>query len=426
MNAMLQANLAPDNQAEPYSGEGSESFFQEAGQVFSHAYIAALKQKGLDLVQTKSENCTIIDSHNNTYLDGYTSAGIFNLGRRHPEVMAELVRASRETDQGNFVAISEEKARFAEQLCRFMPHSLDCALFTVVRGEAMDAACKLARGYTGRSRLVTVAGGAYGHTGFAMSLSGYAAKEQFGSLIPDVAEIPFNDIAAARTAIDKTTAAVIIEPVQAENGCRSVNQKYLQELRSICDQTGALLIFDETQTGFGRCGEKFASDVFQVLPHIMVIGEAVAAGLFPMSAIVFTRKIKSFFDQHPLIHLCTFGGHDVGCLVAGKALNVYQEQKPWENAAHRGKQLRDALQSMQRRYAAIQKVDGIGLLQSIAFQSSLTASIFCKAARENGLILVQGEIAPETVVIRPPLTITESEVNAIIDAMEKTLQDISS
>ena len=423
---MLQANLAPDNQTEPYTGEESESFFQEAGQVFSHAYIAALKQKGLDIVQTKSENCTITDSHNNTYLDGYTSAGIFNLGRRHPGVIAELVRASRETDQGNFVAISEEKARFAEQLCRFMPHSLDCALFTVVRGEAMDAACKLARGYTGKSRLVTVAGGAYGHTGFAMSLSGYAAKDQFGSLIPDIMEIPFADIAAARTAIDKTTAAVIIEPVQTENGCRPANQKYLQELRSICDQTGALLIFDETQTGFGRCGEKFASDVFQVLPHIMVIGEAVAAGLFPMSAIVFTRKIKSFFDQHPLIHLCTFGGHDVGCRVAGKALNVYQEQKPWKTAAHRGKQLRDALQSMQRRHAAIQKVDGIGLLQSIAFQSSLEASIFCKAARENGLILVQGEIAPETVVIRPPLTITESEVNAIIDAMEKTLQDISS
>lgn len=113
-------------------------------------------------------------------------------------------------------------------------------------------------------------------------------------MIPDIKTIPFNDVSAAKNAITKQTAAVILEPIQAENNCRITDKTYLQELRVACDKADALLIFDESQTGFGRTGEKFATDYFGVLPHIMIIGEALSGGVFPMGAVVFTSRVKKF------------------------------------------------------------------------------------------------------------------------------------
>ena len=130
----------------------------------------------------------------------------------------------------------------------------------------------------------------------------------------------------------RNTAAFILEPVQAEYHCRSVATDYLKHIRRLCDSTGTCLIFDESQTGFGRTGKKFAYEHHGIYPDILVVGEAITGGMFPMTAMVFTSKLKQFFDVHPLIHLCTFGGHDVGCLVAAAALDEYEQIKPWQNA----------------------------------------------------------------------------------------------
>jgi len=254
-----------------------------------------------------------------------------------------------------------------------------------------------------------------------MTLSERADKKDFGSLIPDVQTIPFNDIDAAQRSITKKTAAVILEPVQTENNCRTADKDYLVALRDFCDQTGALLIFDESQTGFGRTGEKFASDYFGVLPDIMLLGEALGGGMFPFSAMVFTSSVKTFFDAHPLIHLLTFGGHDVGCRVAAAAVNVYDRIQPWQNAQKQGNILKKWLQELVDSNPKPKSVQGIGLMLSLEFENAEVADRFCRSAMQQGVLVKSGEVAKHSVIIRPPLTINDQDLDKIVSGIEKAL-----
>ncbi|MFW5861164.1 MAG: aspartate aminotransferase family protein [Spirochaetota bacterium] len=398
-----------------------DALIADAQKVFGKGFVKNLTSRGMAWEESGRERSVVSDSNGNEYIDCYCSSGTYNLGRKNPAIAHELKQAIRETDQGNFVMISREKALLSEKLARFTPHTLDCFLFTVVRGEAVDAACKLARGYTGRSELITVDGASYGQTGFAMSLSERSDKNNFDPLIPDIQTIPFNDIDAAGRTITKKTAAVILEPVQAENNCRIADKDYLIALRTFCDKTGTLLIFDESQTGFGRTGEKFASDYFGVLPHIMIIGEALSGGMFPIGALVFTASAKSFFDEHPLIHLLTFGGHDVGCRVAAAALKEYDQIKPWKNAHKQGNVLKDRLKEMAGSNSKLKSVQGIGLMLSLEFEGVEEAEGFCRSAIQQGVLVKRGEVAKHSVIIRPPLTINDQDLNKIVTGIEKAL-----
>ncbi len=391
----------------------------EALNLFGKGVVENLKTCGLSWEEEFREQSKVFDSTEKSYLDCYTLAGSYNLGRKNPEIISEFKRAIRETDQGNFIMISREKADLAEALANFMGNELQCSLFTVVRGEAMDAACKLARGYTGRSELITVDGGWYGQTGFALSLSQRREKSLFGNLIPDIQTIPFNDKQAALEAISTKTAAVLLEPIQAENCCRTVDKSYLEEIHSACDKAGALLILDESQSGFGRTGSRFYADFTGVCPDIMLLGEAMSGGMFPIGAMVFTKKIKHFFDEHPLIHLHTFGGHDIGCRVALKTLELYQRIKPWENAAYQGARLKERLQQIAGKNSNIDSVAGVGLLLSIHFRSEETALESTKSMIKQGLLVKRGEVAKNSIVIRPPLVISDTEIDEIAEKVAK-------
>ncbi|HSV96763.1 MAG TPA: aminotransferase class III-fold pyridoxal phosphate-dependent enzyme [Spirochaetota bacterium] len=371
------------------------------------------------------EGSFLVDDDGNRYLDCYGGAGTYNLGRRNREIIAELRSAAREIDQGNFVMLSEQKAMLGRRLDEFLPGNLECMLLGVVRGEGVDAACKLARGRTGRKNIITVDGGWYGQTGFALTLSDRGDKRLFGELIPEVTTIPYGDITAARKAISRKTAAFVIEPVQAENHCRTADFGYYREIRRLCSKKGAILVFDETQTGFGRTGKKFAYEHFNIVPDILVFGEAITGGIFPMTGIAFTRKLKSFFDAHPLIHLCTFGGHDVGCRVACAAMDVYERTKPWQNALLVGDMLRNLFLDVARKYPeVIRSVSGTGLLLSLSFADESKANHFCITAKKHGLFAVPGRVAKNSVVLRPALTLGLDEMKSIGRAVSQTAGEL--
>ncbi len=208
------------------------SLFVAAEKVFSKSLVKMISEQGHDFLEGLREGAYVFDESGNRYLDCYTSAGTFNLGRKNSTIAASLKKALYETDQGNFVMPSQEKALLARRICRFMPGNLDCVLFGVTRGESMEAALKLARGFTGHSGIVTVDSGCYGESGFALSVSERKGKEQFGALIPDVRVVPFGDVAAARSAAESKPAAFVMEPIQAENHCRTASNDYYAEVRS--------------------------------------------------------------------------------------------------------------------------------------------------------------------------------------------------
>lgn len=402
-----------------------DMLFEKAARVFSSGMVNMINSQGLGIIEGKREGSFVYDTEGKSYIDCYTSEGTYNLGRKNPKLTARLKKAINETDQGNFVMLSEEKALLARKISEFIPGPLECVLYGVTRGESMEAACKLARGFTGRPELVTVEGGSYGDGGFAISLSDRDDKKDFGALIPAIKVVPFGDINAAKAAVGNKTAAFILEPIQAENNCRAAGSEYLRQLRSLCDKFGAKLIFDESQSGFGRTGKKFAFENAGIYPDILIIGEAMTGGVFPMTAMVFTNELKNLFDVHPLIHLCTFGGHDAGCHVAIAALDEYEYLKPWENAAAIGEHLMDGLKDIisENKDTKI-SVNGQGLLLSMAFDSEDTAKTFCMRAIKKGILVKQGKVDRRSVVIRPSLTITEAEKDMILKGVKEAIKGI--
>lgn len=394
--------------------------WDRARKLFSSALVDRLESRGAAFWEDKREDSRIFDENGEGRIDCYSGAGSYNLGRKNRALLTELRTAANEIDQGNFIMISEEKALFGKRLDEFLPGNLECVLPGVVRGEGIDAACKLARGYTGRAELITVDGGWYGQTGFAMTLSQRDDKDLYGSLIPEVKTIPFGDIETAKKAISRRTAAFILEPVQVENHCRSAAVEYLREVRKLCRKKGAMLVLDETQTGFGRTGSKFAYERYAVIPDILVYGEAVTGGVFPMTGMAFTRTLKSFFDAHPLIHMCTFGGNDVGCRVAIRAMDEYDRLKPWQNALLLGEKLLDDTKAVMKKYPdKIKSINGVGLLVSLEFKDEIDSHAFCALLSKNGIFASPGEVARQCVVLRPSLLVTSDDIDAIVKALYK-------
>ena len=413
--------------AKPAGNISEASLLNQAGRLFSRGLIDHLSATGHDIIESRGQGAYLFDINDQAYIDGCCGAGAYNLGRNPEQVQTALQRAARQTDCGNFILISEEKATLAERLAWFMGGNLSCCLFTVVRGEAMDAACKLARGHTGKRQLIAANGGWHGQTGFAMGLSRRPDKDLFGRLIPDQTIVEFNDINAAEKAFNHDTAAFILEPVQAENGCSVADKDYLASLKQLCREYGALLIFDETQTGFGRLGYKFAKDCYGVEPDILLFGEAVTAGVFPMTGLVFTPGVKSFFDIHPLIHLCTFGGHDVGCQVGVRALEIYAETRPWENAAKQGNVLRSHLTKLKDDFPdLISHVHGLGLLLAVTFKEESLARSFCMQAKNCGVLVVQAAVDKKSVVFRPALTLTNGDTGRLMSSVTSAMQALQS
>jgi acetylornithine/succinyldiaminopimelate/putrescine aminotransferase len=364
------------------------------------------------------EGSTVTFDSEKVVLDAETNGGSAILGHRPPELVQALKDAASSTDQGNFPMISIEKAALAKELAMIAPGELECSLFGVMRGETTDAACKIARGVTGRSRLVTVDGSWYGQTGFALSLSARKDANQFAPLIPDIETIPFGDLSAAREALEGA-AALIIEPLQLDNHARLAPYSYLAELRETCDNEGALLIFDETNTSLGRSGSLFYCEAAGVFPDILLIGEALGAGMIPIAVTLMTQRVNAYLNRHPMIHLSTFGGSDVACSVARRVLELVEARRVWEIAKKRGETLRSGLQELVKRHGKrFESISGLGLALSLRLTQETFVEPFLRACAEHGVLMRRARVDMRAVVLTPSLCIGEQELTCLLEALD--------
>lgn len=398
----------------------TEAHWDEVDRLFGQTRRERMQALGHCLVEVRREGSWVFDRDGNRYLDCDTS-NVFNLGRRPGPIVEAARRALHETDQGNFPMVSWEKAELARRLSEIAPRGLECTVFSVMRGEAIDCAGKLARGITGRTELLTMPGAWHGETGFALTLSDRPDRERFGPLVPAVGTLPVPDVDVACAAITRRTAAVIIEVVQAENHAKSIPIGLIRALRQRCDRTGTLLVVDETQTGFGRTGRLFAIEHADVVPDVLVVGEALGAGVFPIAATLFSGDARAYLDAHPLIHLSTFGGSDLGCRIGLAALDLYAALRPWVNAARVGSELRRALTDIATRHADSVSIQGQGLLLSCDTGSAERAILLCRSLSENGVLASPGKVARRSVLLRPSLLIGEEETAFLEGAFEKAL-----
>jgi len=391
---------------------GKAAFFESAGVSF-----ALGEREGPYLWDVGGEK-RLIDCHCN--------GGVFNLGHRNPEVVEVLVQSLQELDIGNHHLISEQRAVLGSMLAELAPGDITYTVFGVSGGEAVDLAFKVARGYTGRDKVISAKGGYHGHTGLALAAGDEKYRAPFGSMPPGFVQVPFNDIAALEKEADDGTAAVIFETIPATYGIAVPDREFLLKARELCDRVGALLIVDEIQTGLGRTGTLWAVEQFNVVPDIMVTGKGLSGGIYPITATCFRAKFESVFHKDPFIHISTFGGAEVGCPVALKVLEISSNPSFLRHVDEIGTVFSEGFKRLKDNHPEI--VVGLrqlGLMMGIEMTNEHCGPLFSKAAFDNGVLSVYAYNYPRVAQLLPPLTIDRTLAEEILDRVDSALGDVA-
>ena len=369
----------------------------------------------LGLTVARASGSTIWDTSGRAYLDLLAGMGVANVGHTHPEVVAAVTaQAARHLHVMVYgELVQEAQVRLAARLADLLGPPLDVVYFTSSGAEAIEGALKTARKYTGRRRLVAFEGGFHGDTLGALSIGGNPLyRVPFEPLLPDVGWLPFDD-PAALAAIDDATAAVIVEPVQAEAGVRIPSRRFLPALRRRCDETGALLVLDEVVTGFGRTGRLFAHQDAGVVPDLLVLAKALGGGL-PLGAFVGRREVmETLARDPPLAHVTTFGGHPLSCAAGLAALDILLRDDLPARAAALGEQLRSALEALVG-HGGLVVVRGLGLLLGLEFARADLCAAFVRRALTEGLILGWTLHCDTVVRLAPPLVLGDAEAKEAV------------
>ncbi|HJU28890.1 MAG TPA: aspartate aminotransferase family protein, partial [Candidatus Binataceae bacterium] len=318
--------------------------------------------------------------------------------------------------------VLEPQAKYAGMLAQLLPDGLNRVYFTNSGAEAIEGALKTARKHTGRDAFVAFQGAYHGDTMGALALAGNAAfRSPFGPLPGPVIHLPYGD-ATALGAIDERVAGVIVEPVQAEGGVRIPTESFIKVLRRRCSDTGALLLFDEVLTGFGRTGRLFAMEHFGVAPDLIVLAKTLGGGL-PLGAFCGSDEVMGVLSKNPpLGHITTFGGHPLSCAAGMAAAGIIVGDRMWERAEKMGTILLDRLSRLGG--PEIVDVRGIGLLAGIEFAEAETAHRFVAATIERGVVVNWTLNADRVVRLAPPLTISVEEIDFAAAAMGAALESI--
>lgn len=392
----------------------------------SRGRVDVYKKYDMTFVPQKRAGCRITDMNGRSFINCHCNGGVFNLGHRNRRIIAAATAAMRLYDIGNHHLISAPRAMLGRALAESMPDKLNQVVYGVGGGEAVDLAIKLARGVTGRGEIISARGGYHGHTGFALAAGDRKFKEKFKPVPAGFTQMPFNDIESLRKAITRRTAAVIFETIPATLGIVLPHKDFFKHVKSLCEHNGALLILDEVQTGFGRTGRLWGFENFGVVPDIVVLGKGMSGGIYPISATVFHERYASFFRQDPFVHISTFGGSEIGCLVAMEVLGISRKKEFLAHVREMGGLFRKRLSEMSRRHQRAQfTVRGIGLMMGLEFRDEATSLLMMKLLFDNGVYMVYSGNDPRVLQFLPPLIINAREAGEVLHAVERSLKAFS-
>jgi acetylornithine/succinyldiaminopimelate/putrescine aminotransferase len=355
----------------------------------------------------KAEGVFMYGPSGEKYLDLVSGVSVSNTGHRHPKVV-EAIKNQVDSYLHLMVygeMIQTPQVKYAGRLASILPGQLNCIYFVNSGSEAVEGALKLAKRYTGRSRIIYFTNSYHGSTHAALSVQGSEKyRNAFRPLMPDPEMTDFNDFDSADK-IGNHTACVIVEPIQAEAGVILPRTGFLELLRERCSKHGALLIFDEVQTGFGRTGTMFAIDRYGIVPDILVLAKALGGGM-PLGAFISSGEIMSSLINNPRLgHITTFGGHPVCCAAGLASLEVMIEEKLAESCASKS-----ALFKKELNHPEIAGIRGEGLLLAVQLRSPEHVQKIIAKAPEYGLLLDYFLFCNDAFRIAPPLVISENEI----------------
>ncbi len=380
------------------------------------AQTSEIPMLGEDLNIAIAKGVKLTDVNGKIYTDLISGISVSNVGHCHPKVLEAIHHQSQKFMHlmvyGEFN--QSPQVNYAKKLTDLLPQKLNSIYYTTSGSEAVEGALKLAKRSTGRTELICFKQAYHGSTHGALSVMGDEYfKTSFRPLLPDVRILEFNDLKALEL-ISKKTAAVIIEPIQGEAGVIKANRDYIKNLRKICDDLGVILIFDEIQTGFGRTGNLFVFEGFDVVPDILLISKGMGGGL-PIGAFVASTDLMSNLTKNPILgHINTFGGNALCVAAANACLEIIIS----ENLCSRAKQIENII-TTKLKHPLIKEIRIHGALGAIDFYNEVLNMRVIKSCIEKGIICDWFLFCPTAMRIAPPLIITNSE---LIDALNTIVE----
>lgn len=379
--------------------------------------------KPLDVVITKGQGVWVEDVDGNRYLDCLSAYSAVNQGHCHPRIVETLVEQAKKLQLTSRAFRNDQLGPFYEQICQLTGYEMALPMNT--GAEAVETALKAARkwGYTvkgvpnGKAEIITCDGNFHGRTVTVISFSSEEQyRDGFGPFTPGFVNIPFGDIEALRTAINSSTVAFMVEPIQGEGGILVPPEGYLKAAQELCAEHNVLLIADEIQTGLGRTGKLFASDHEGVKPDMVILGKALSGGAYPVSVVLSSSEILGVFN--PGDHGSTYGGNPLGCAVAQTALEVLVEEKMIENSAKLGDYFQEKLRAIPSPH--VKEVRGKGLLVGVELNPEAGGGRkFCEALQERGVL---AKTAHANVIrFAPPLIIAREDLDWALEIIEEVL-----
>ena len=383
-------------------------------------HVAQTSSTPLMLEIVKADGCWMFDVNGKKFLDMISGIAVSNVGHNNQDVKLaitnQLDKYSHLMVYGEFV--ESPQVQFATWIAAHMPAQLDSVYFVNSGSEAIEGALKLAKRVTGRPEIISFYQSYHGSTMGALSAGNTEErKNAFRPLIPDNTVLSYNNFDQINLITEKT-AAVLIEPIQAEAGVILPQSGYLQAIRKKCDETGTLLIFDECQTGFGRTGKLFAWEHSAVVPDIITLGKAIGGGL-PLGAFVASQEKMNMFTHAPMLgHLTTFGGHPISCAAGLAAANFTITQNLVANSLAKAERIVSKLQ-----HHKIKQIRNSGLFFAIELSSVEVNMTINKKLIEAGLIVDWFLFAANCLRLAPPLTISNDEIDYACDLILSALND---
>ncbi len=367
----------------------------------------------------RAEGSFLYGSEGQDYLDLISGVSVSNTGHRHPAVVAAI---KEQADKYLHLMVYGEvvqspQVAYAARLASLLPPSLQSVFYVNSGSEAIEGAIKLARRYTGRNEIIYFRNAYHGSTTGALSVQGSELyRNAFRPLMPSTTMAEFNSPGAAEM-ISDSTAAVLVEPVQAEAGVIQPAEGFLKSLRKACDSHGALLVFDEVQTGFGRTGSLFSLYRYNVIPDILVLAKALGGGL-PLGAFIASTGIMSALSHDPSLgHITTFGGHPLCCAAGLASLEVIIGEKLAENATGKEQLFREQLALL-----PVKEVRGEGLLLAVVPEDKKIIPDLVARAPDYGLLLDYFLFCDDAFRIAPPLTISHDEIILACQRLGKLME----
>lgn len=375
----------------------------------------------IDLSVSSANGSWIHDLQGRSYLDMIAGIAVSPLGHGHPEVLNAL---REQLDRHLHVMVygeyrQEVQTRFAEDLTSLLPLKLNKAFLVNSGTEANEAALKLAKAYTGRSKVLSFEGSYHGSTHGSLSLSdNEERKNAFRPLLPGTERLPFDEPDSLKR-IDDRSAAVFLETVQGDAGVRIPSSRFMKAIRDRCNETGALLVLDEIQCGLGRTGKWWAFQHYGIEPDILTSAKALGGGL-PLGAIVSNEKIlRSFQEDPPLGHITSTGGHPLSCRAGSAMIEAMRAENTLDPVEEKGAKIEHML-----KHSRVLNIRRKGLMIGFDLEDEESAKRSIKKAREKGVLVFGFLSHPEGIRIAPPLNSNDEDLEKGCERIRKALDEL--